>query len=54
MEPREWGKHVLGGTMGIGVADALGVPVEFIAREALERDPVVGTAGTGLIFFVSH
>lgn len=33
---------VLNGIMGLCVADALGVPVEFMDREALSKNPVVG------------
>ena len=33
---------VLDGIMGLCVADALGVPVEFMNRETLRKDPVVG------------
>lgn len=29
--------HVLSGIMGLCVADAIGVPVEFMERELLER-----------------
>jgi len=51
MEAREQGaamdKRVLGGIMGLAVADALGVPVEFMAREDLARDPVVGMRSYG-------
>ena len=32
--------HVLDGIMGLCVADALGVPVEFNSRERLKIDPV--------------
>lgn len=40
--------RVLDGIMGLAVADALGVPVEFMGREALMRDSVVSmrTYGT--------
>ncbi len=31
--------HVLAGIMGLCVADALGVPVEFMDRETLKRNP---------------
>jgi len=41
------GKRVLGGIMGLAVADALGVPVEFMDREVLARDPVVGMRSYG-------
>ena len=33
--------HVLSGIMGLAVADALGVPVEFMERESLRKDPVL-------------
>ena len=33
--------HVLSGIMGLSVADALGIPVEFMERETLRKDPVV-------------
>lgn len=33
--------------LGLAVGDALGVPVEFIGREARRRDPVVGMRGYG-------
>lgn len=36
------GNFVLDGIMGLCVADALGVPVEFMDRETLKKDPVVG------------
>lgn len=41
------GKHVLSGTMGLAAADALGVPVEFMDREVLAQDPVVGMRAYG-------
>lgn len=41
------GDPVLGGIMGICVADALGVPVEFRSREELKKDPVNGMRGYG-------
>ena len=31
----------LDGIMGLVVADALGVPVEFVSRERLKHDPVM-------------
>ena len=40
-------KRVLSGIMGAAVADALGVPVEFMEREALARNPVVGMRAYG-------
>jgi ADP-ribosyl-[dinitrogen reductase] hydrolase len=33
--------------LGLAVGDAIGVPVEFESREALERDPVTGVRGYG-------
>ena len=33
--------HVLNGIMGLCVGDALGVPVEFVDRETLMKEPVV-------------
>lgn len=40
-------KTVLGGVLGLAVGDALGVPVEFRSREALERNPVADMRGYG-------
>ena len=39
--------HVLAGIMGLCVADALGVPVEFTDRETLKRNPVTGMRSYG-------
>ena len=39
--------HVLAGIMGLCVADALGVPVEFMDRETLKRNPVTGMRSCG-------
>lgn len=39
--------HVLNGIMGLCVADALGVPVEFVDRKTLEENPVVGMRAHG-------
>lgn len=39
--------HVLGGMMGLCVADALGVPVEFNSRERLKANPVMDMRGFG-------
>ena len=39
--------HVLDGIMGLCVADALGVPVEFMSRETLRKNPVIGMRGFG-------
>ncbi len=33
--------------LGLAVGDALGVPVEFVDREARRRDPVTGLRGYG-------
>lgn len=41
------GNFVLDGVMGLCVADALGVPVEFMDRGTLKKDPVVGMRGYG-------
>jgi len=38
---------VLGGIMGLCVADALGVPVEFMSREKLKMNPVIDMIGLG-------
>ena len=37
----------LNGMMGLVVADALGVPVEFMSREELRRNPVTDMRGFG-------
>ena len=39
--------HVLDGIMGLCVADALGVPVEFNSRERLKVDPVTDMRAYG-------
>ncbi|MDD4658349.1 MAG: ADP-ribosylglycohydrolase family protein [Eubacteriales bacterium] len=39
--------YVLNGIMGLCVADALGVPVEFMARGTLDANPVVGMRAYG-------
>lgn len=39
--------YVLDGVMGLCVGDALGVPVEFMDREVLELDPVIGMRSYG-------
>lgn len=39
--------RVLDGVMGLCVADALGVPVEFMTRETLISDPVTGMRAYG-------
>ena len=40
-------EKVFGGILGFVVGDALGVPVEFESRDALQRSPVVGMRGYG-------
>jgi ADP-ribosylglycohydrolase len=39
--------QILGGILGLAVADALGVPVEFQSRESLRRNPVTEMRGHG-------
>ncbi|MBS3937112.1 MAG: ADP-ribosylglycohydrolase family protein [Peptococcaceae bacterium] len=39
--------HVLDGITGLCVADALGVPLEFMSRETLRKNPVIGMRGFG-------
>lgn len=39
--------EILGGIVGLAVADAVGVPAEFMGRESLARDPVTGMRGYG-------
>ena len=39
--------YVLNGIMGLCVADALGVPVEFEDRDSLLKNPVVSMRGYG-------
>ncbi|MEZ4384177.1 MAG: O-acetyl-ADP-ribose deacetylase [Nannocystaceae bacterium] len=39
--------RIVGGLLGLVVGDALGVPVEFFRREALDREPVQGMRGHG-------
>jgi len=38
---------ILDGIMGLAVADALGVPVEFESRDSLSKNPVVGVRAYG-------
>src|SRR6056297_2911870 len=38
---------VLGAIMGLCVADAMGVPVEFLSRDKLKENPVTGMRGYG-------
>jgi ADP-ribosylglycohydrolase len=40
-------ERILGGLWGALVGDALGVPVEFVPRSDLQREPVVGMRGFG-------
>ena len=40
-------RSVEGAVLGFAVADALGVPVEFTAREELRQDPVCDMRGGG-------
>ena len=40
-------QHVLGALWGSLVGDALGVPVEFLSREAVRQNPVTGMRGFG-------
>jgi len=40
-------ERVVGGVLGLAVGDALGVPVEFKARERIRRSPVRGMIGFG-------
>ncbi|MCH8185314.1 MAG: ADP-ribosylglycohydrolase family protein [Chloroflexi bacterium] len=42
----DWGR-VAGGLVGLASGDALGVPVEFVSRNILRRDPVVAMRGYG-------
>lgn len=39
--------YIKSGIMGLCVADALGVPVEFMSRSSLKNDPVVGMRAYG-------
>ncbi|MFZ3578981.1 ADP-ribosylglycohydrolase family protein [Virgibacillus sp. DJP39] len=39
--------NILAGIMGLSVADALGVPVEFVDRKTLKNNPVVGVRAYG-------
>ena len=39
--------RVQGMLLGLAVGDALGVPVEFMSHEAVQRDPVMGMRGYG-------
>jgi ADP-ribosyl-[dinitrogen reductase] hydrolase len=39
--------RILGGLLGAVVGDALGVPVEFMSREQVRRNPITGMRGYG-------
>ncbi|MEN6348926.1 MAG: ADP-ribosylglycohydrolase family protein [Syntrophomonas sp.] len=39
--------RIIGGTLGVVVGDALGVPVEFMPRKVLDKTPVKGMKGYG-------
>ena len=39
--------NIIGSVMGSCVADALGVPVEFVNREVLSEDPVINMRAYG-------
>jgi len=39
--------QILGGILGLAVADAVGVPVEFMSRESLRHNPVTDMRGYG-------
>ena len=39
--------QIHGGILGLAVADALGVPVEFQSRESLRNNPVTDMQGYG-------
>ena len=41
------GNPILGAIMGLCVADAMGVPVEFLSRDKLKENPVTGMRGYG-------
>ena len=47
MESPKLKDHILGGILGLAVADALGVPVEFQNRESLRKNPVTDMRGYG-------
>lgn len=38
---------VLGGLWGAIIGDALGVPVEFVSRENVRKNPITGMRGYG-------
>ena len=39
--------RILGGLWGAVIGDALGVPVEFMSREQVRRNPITGMRGYG-------
>jgi ADP-ribosylglycohydrolase len=39
--------HALDILLGVAVGDALGVPVEFLSRESIQKNPVTGMTGYG-------
>jgi len=47
MENAELKNKILGGILGLAVADAVGVPVEFNSRESLRKNPVTDMRGYG-------
>ena len=44
---RDFLKQVYGGILGLAVGDALGVPVEFMSRQEISKDPVSSMRGYG-------
>ena len=47
MKSRKLKDQILGGILGLAVADAVGVPVEFQSRESLRQNPVTDMRGYG-------
>jgi len=47
MKDTDFENKLLGGILGLAVADAAGVPVEFQSRESLRRNPVTDMRGFG-------
>jgi ADP-ribosylglycohydrolase len=47
MEDTKLKDKILGGVLGLAVADAIGVPVEFQSRESLRQNPVTDMRGYG-------
>jgi ADP-ribosylglycohydrolase len=47
MENPKLKDQILGGILGLAVADAVGVPVEFKSRESLRNNPFTGMQGYG-------